>query len=216
MLFHVRPVSHRPTAGVAAYLVLATTAALGTVVAGGGQARASNAASTGGKDSVKQTVQHGTPAKSVAAKKAAIKTKTKVKAKTAAKSVTKTATKTAAATKATATTVTYPDNLNGWIAEARAVLAADGDHVPSAQSIKARAMTESSGNPNAENHWDSNQSLYGGTYGLLQTIKPTFAQWDLPGHTDIMNPVDSIVSGVRYANNRYGTFETIAYTKAGY
>lgn len=201
MLSHVRP-STRPTAGVAAYLVLATTAALGTVVAGVGHAEAADAASASSKDSGKQTVQHSTPAKSEAANKTAAKTGTKAAAKTAPK--------------AAAKPVTYSDNLDGWVAEARAVLAAHGDHVPSTQSIKARAMTESSGNPNAENHWDANESLYGGTYGLLQTIKPTFAQWALPGHTDIMDPVDSIVSGVRYANDRYGSFETIAYTKAGY
>ena len=201
MLSHVRP-STRPTAGRAAYLVLATTTALGTVVVGGGQANAADTASAGGKDSAKQTVQHSTPVKTVTAKKTAAKTEPKATAKTESK--------------AAAKTVTYADNLDGWIAEARAVLAANGDHVPSAQSIKARAMTESSGNPDAENHWDANESLYGGTYGLLQTIKPTFAQWALPGRTDIMDPVDSIVSGVRYANDRYGSFETIAYTKAGY
>ncbi|MFC1403440.1 MULTISPECIES: transglycosylase SLT domain-containing protein [Streptacidiphilus] len=211
---HVR-LSARPTAGLAAYLVLATTATLGTVVAGSGQAVAAGTA-TGGK----QTAQHGTPATSgsKAATSTAAKTQSKAAAKPASKAAAKPAAKPAAkaATTTAAKTVSYPDTLDGWIAEARAVLAANGDHVPSAESIKARAMTESSGNPDAENHWDSNESLYGGTYGLLQTIKPTFAQWALPGHTDIMDPVDSIISGVRYANDRYGSFETIAYTKAGY
>ncbi|MEU4266832.1 transglycosylase SLT domain-containing protein [Streptomyces sp. NPDC026092] len=106
--------------------------------------------------------------------------------------------------------------LDSWIAQARAILAAHGDKVPSAAAIKARALTESSGNPRAENHWDANQAQYGGTYGLLQTIRPTFAAYALPGHTNILNPVDSIISGVRYANARYGSFETIAHTKAGY
>ena len=122
------------------------------------------------------------------------------------------------ATQASAATPTaaYSNNLSGWIAQAQAVLAAHGDHVPSAGAIRARAMTESSGNPLAENHWDSNQRLYGGTYGLLQTIKPTFSTWSLPGHTNIFNPVDSIVAGVRYANHQYGSFDKVAYTKAGY
>ena len=39
-----------------------------------------------------------------------------------------------------------------------------------------------------------------------------FAEWALPGHTDIMNPVDSIIAAVRYANDRYGSFDVIAYT----
>jgi hypothetical protein len=110
----------------------------------------------------------------------------------------------------------YPNNLDGWITQARDILAAHGDKVPSAASIHARAMTESSGNPRAENHWDGNQALYGGTYGLIQTIKPTFAEWSLPGHKDILNPVDNIVAGVRYANDRYGSFEHVAYGKQGY
>ncbi|WP_037599777.1 transglycosylase SLT domain-containing protein [Streptacidiphilus rugosus] len=114
------------------------------------------------------------------------------------------------------TTTAYPDNLDGWIAQAQAILAQDGDQVPSADAITARAMTESSGNPLAENHWDSNQALYGGTYGLLQLIQPTFDEYALPGHQDIMNPVDSIIAGVRYANATYGSFESIAYSSGGY
>ncbi|MEY9964198.1 SLT domain-containing protein [Streptacidiphilus sp. MAP12-16] len=108
------------------------------------------------------------------------------------------------------------NNLYGWIAQAQSVLAAHGDHVPPANAIAARAMTESSGNPFAENHWDGNQALYGGTYGLMQMIPPTFNTWALPGHTSIMNPVDNIVASVRYANHTYGAFENIAYGTNGY
>jgi hypothetical protein len=111
---------------------------------------------------------------------------------------------------------TYPDNISGWIAEAQAILTADGDQVPSAGAIAARAMTESSDDPLAENHWDGNQALYGGTYGLMQVIQPTFDQWALPGYTDIMNPVDNIVAAVRYANATYGSFESVAYGSDGY
>lgn len=107
-------------------------------------------------------------------------------------------------------------DLDRWIAQARDALAKHGDKVPSAAAIHARALTESSGDPHAENHWDGNESRYGGTYGLLQLIRPTFAQWSVPGHKDILSPVDSIIAGVRYANDRYGSFEKIAYTKAGY
>ena len=110
----------------------------------------------------------------------------------------------------------YTNDLDGWTAQARDLLAVHGDQVPSPDAIKARALTESSGNPLAENHWDANEALYGGTYGLIQTIKPTFAAYALPGHTDILNPVDSIIAGVRYANDRYGSFETIAYGAYGY
>lgn len=112
--------------------------------------------------------------------------------------------------------VAHANNLSSWIAQAQAILAAHGDHVPSAAAIRARAMTESSGNPLAENHWDSNQARYGGTYGLMQLIHPTFNTWALRGHTNILNPVDSIIASVRYANHTYGAFEKIAYTKSGY
>jgi hypothetical protein len=115
-----------------------------------------------------------------------------------------------------ASAATPANNLNGWVAQAQAVLRAHGDSVPSAGAIEARAMTESSGNPLAQNHWDNNQALYGGTYGLMQLIEPTFKTWALPGHTDIMNPVDSIIASVRYANHTYGSFDKIAYTKHGY
>lgn len=124
--------------------------------------------------------------------------------------------KAAADAEAQADSPSYANNLDGWIAQARDLLARHGDKVPSAQAIKARALTESSGDPRAENHWDANEALYGGTYGLIQTIKPTFAKWSLPGHEDILNGVDSIVAGVRYANDRYGSFEHVAYGKQGY
>ncbi|MFD4397865.1 LysM peptidoglycan-binding domain-containing protein [Kitasatospora sp. NPDC058478] len=110
----------------------------------------------------------------------------------------------------------YSNDLAGWIEEARDILRANGDPVPSAAAIEHRAMVESGGNPAAENHWDSNEALYGGTYGLLQTIRPTFDTYSLPGHRDILNPVDSIIAGVRYANATYGSFESIAWNAGGY
>ncbi|MFB7947025.1 LysM peptidoglycan-binding domain-containing protein [Kitasatospora phosalacinea] len=116
----------------------------------------------------------------------------------------------------TAPSTSYSNDLPGWIEEARDILRANGGLVPSAEAIEHRAMVESSGNPLAENHWDSNEALYGGTYGLLQTIRPTFDAYSLPGHRDILNPVDSIIAGVRYANATYGSFESIAWNEGGY
>ncbi|MFI2609653.1 LysM peptidoglycan-binding domain-containing protein [Kitasatospora sp. NPDC018619] len=114
-----------------------------------------------------------------------------------------------------ATGTGYSDDLAGWIEEARDILRANGDLVPSAAAIEHRAMVESGGNPLAENHWDSNE-VYGGTFGLLQCIRPTFDAYSLPGHRDILNPVDSIIAGVRYANATYGSFESIAWKAGGY
>jgi hypothetical protein len=112
----------------------------------------------------------------------------------------------------------YPHNndLTSWIAQAQAVLAAHGDHVPPAGAIAARAMTESSGNPSAINNWDSNAAAGTPSIGLMQVIQPTFNTYALPGHTDIWNPVDNIIASVRYANRTYRAFENIAYTKSGY
>ncbi|MFC1429803.1 transglycosylase SLT domain-containing protein [Streptacidiphilus sp. N1-3] len=191
-------VNARTSAGFAAYIVLASTLATGTAFAAGSSQPDAATAHTA-------TVAAHTPAKAPAKAPAVVKAAAKAPAKAAAKQPAK-----------KAAAVSYPNNLDGWIAEARHILAQHGDKVPSASAIKARAMTESSGNPHAENHWDENESLYGGTYGLLQTIKPTFAEWSLPGHKDIVDPVDSIIAGVRYANDRYGSFENVAYTKQGY
>ncbi|MFE2410852.1 LysM peptidoglycan-binding domain-containing protein [Kitasatospora sp. NPDC059408] len=110
----------------------------------------------------------------------------------------------------------YSADLAGWIEEARDILRANGDLVPPVAAIEHRAMVESGGNPKAENHWDSNEAMYGGTFGLLQTIRPTFDTYSLPGHRDILNPVDSIIAGVRYANATYGSFESIAWNEGGY
>jgi hypothetical protein len=54
--------------------------------------------------------------------------------------------------------VSCANNLDGWIAQA--ILATHGDHIPPA-AIKARAMTESSGNPLTESHWGMNRVPYG-------------------------------------------------------
>jgi hypothetical protein len=198
----------RTSAGIAAALVLASAAAATPAFA-----------SVGSKHG---TVAHTQATPAAAKADAPVQTVTKSPDKAPEKAAEKAPEKAPAAAKPAekapvrTASVSYPNNLDGWIAQARAILAAHGDNVPSAGAIKARALTESSGNPLAENHWDANQALYGGTYGLLQTIKPTFAQYALPGHTDILNPVDSIIAGVRYADARYGSFTTIAYTKAGY
>jgi hypothetical protein len=117
---------------------------------------------------------------------------------------------------ATAATPAYGNNLSGWVAQAQSILAAHGDHVPSAAAIEARAMTESSGNPSAVNNWDSNALAGTPSEGLMQTIVPTFDTYALPGHTDIWNPVDNIVAAVRYANATYGAFENVAYGTQGY
>ncbi|WP_051944467.1 lytic transglycosylase domain-containing protein [Streptacidiphilus rugosus] len=168
------------------------------------QAAAAAKAKAAAAAKAKAQAQAAAQAKAAAAAKAQAAAAAQAKAQAAA-----------AAAKAAATPV-YSNDLSGWIAQAQAILAADGDHVPPAAAISARAMTESSGNPNAINNWDSNAAAGTPSKGLMQTIDSTFATYALPGHTDIWNPVDNIVAAVRYANATYGAFENIAYGSNGY
>ncbi len=102
-------------------------------------------------------------------------------------------------------------NVAQWIDEARQVLIKAG--VPAseinANDINIIIQHESSGNPHAENGWDANAAAGHPSKGLMQTIDPTFNSYALPGHTDIWNPVDNIVAGVRYALARYGTLDNV-------
>lgn len=103
-----------------------------------------------------------------------------------------------------------------WIAQARSLLIKSG--VPAgeinADDINIIIQHESSGNPHAENDWDSNAAAGHPSKGLMQTIDSTFDEYALPGHTDIWNPVDNIVAGVRYALSRYGSLDNVPGVRA--
>ncbi len=98
-----------------------------------------------------------------------------------------------------------------WINSALGVLAGHGydvSHINPAD-IAAIIQHESGGNPNAINGWDSNAAAGHPSKGLMQTIDSTFYAHALPGHTNIWNPVDNIVAGVRYAIDRYGSVANV-------
>lgn len=63
---------------------------------------------------------------------------------------------------------------------------------------------ESGGNPGAENSQTAGSS---GEHaeGIAQTIPSTFAAHELPGYTDIWNPVDDLIASVRYIGTEYGS-----------
>ncbi|MFI6596343.1 WXG100 family type VII secretion target [Nonomuraea sp. NPDC050536] len=63
---------------------------------------------------------------------------------------------------------------------------------------------ESGGNPSAINNWDINAENGVPSQGLMQTIPPTFDANSLPGHKQILDPVDNIIAGVLYTYKRYG------------
>jgi hypothetical protein len=101
--------------------------------------------------------------------------------------------------------------VGSWIAQAQTILKQHGIPMSkmNARDIALIIQHESSGNPNAVNNWDSNAAAGTPSEGLMQTIAPTFNAYKLRGHGSILNPVDNIIAGVRYAISRYGSISNV-------
>jgi SLT domain-containing protein len=105
--------------------------------------------------------------------------------------------------------VTYPNNLDGWIREAMAIMKKH-DIPGSYEGIHRNIMRESSGNPRAINNWDINAINGVPSKGLLQVIKPTFDAYHVPGTSwDQYDPVANIVAACNYAADRYGSMDNV-------
>ncbi|MCM6817773.1 tape measure protein [Pediococcus pentosaceus] len=66
--------------------------------------------------------------------------------------------------------------------------------------------TESGGNPKAKQSGaDPDGDGSGPALGLMQTKRKTFNSFKLPGHGNIWNGLDDIISGLNYAKHRYGS-----------
>ncbi|MBU6536085.1 transglycosylase SLT domain-containing protein [Streptomyces sp. NPDC057245] len=103
----------------------------------------------------------------------------------------------------------YPDNLDGWIREARAVLAKH-DIPGSYDGIHRNIIRESAGDPKAINDWDINAINGVPSKGLLQVIPPTFKAYHVPGTSwDIYDPVANIAAACNYAADKYGTMDNV-------
>lgn len=77
-------------------------------------------------------------------------------------------------------------------------------------------QTESGGNPNAINLWDSNAMAGIPSKGLMQVIDPTFnAYAKSPYNKNIWDPLSNIMASVRYSIARYGSLAN-AYRGVGY
>lgn len=77
-------------------------------------------------------------------------------------------------------------------------------------------QTESGGNPNAINLWDSNAKKGIPSKGLMQVIDPTFRAYARPGFDEnIYDPLSNILASIRYAVSRYGSLAK-AYRGKGY
>jgi uncharacterized protein YukE len=104
-----------------------------------------------------------------------------------------------------------PENVDSWIQQAVAILREHGyrpDQIDP-EAIETIIRHESAGDPGAVNSWDVNASRGTPSMGLMQTIGPTFDRWHLPGHGEILDPVDNIVAAVRYAVDRYGSVSRV-------
>ncbi|NHI10471.1 lytic transglycosylase [Streptomyces sp. KO7888] len=103
----------------------------------------------------------------------------------------------------------YPDNLDGWIREARAIMKKH-DIPGSYEGIHRNIMRESSGNPMAINDWDINAINGIPSKGLLQVIPPTFKAYHVAGTSkNIYDPVANIVAACNYAADKYGTMDNV-------
>ncbi|WP_411543907.1 transglycosylase SLT domain-containing protein [Kitasatospora sp. DSM 101779] len=100
-------------------------------------------------------------------------------------------------------------DLDSWINQALAVMAAN--HIPGTyDGIYRNIMRESSGNPQAINLTDSNAAAGHPSKGLLQVIDPTFQAYHVPGtSTDIYDPVANIAAACNYAAHFYGSIDNV-------
>ncbi|MFF9101827.1 transglycosylase SLT domain-containing protein [Streptomyces rubrogriseus] len=147
----------------------------------------------------KATAEKKAAAKKAAAKKAAAKREAK---ESTSRSAQRTEVKKAAPK-------SYPNNLDGWIREARSIMKKHG--IPGTyEGIHRNIMRESSGNPKAINDWDINAINGIPSKGLLQVIPPTFAAYHVPGTSkNIYDPVANIVAACNYAADKYGTMDNV-------
>ena len=71
--------------------------------------------------------------------------------------------------------------------------------------ILYQMQTESGGNPNAINLWDSNAAAGDPSRGLMQVIGSTFAAYHVPGTSNnIYDPLANIAAAINYASHVYG------------
>ncbi|MET9911515.1 transglycosylase SLT domain-containing protein [Streptomyces sp. NPDC006476] len=112
-------------------------------------------------------------------------------------------------TVATATSLGYANNLDGWIRASLQVMAQHG--IPGTYNgIYRNVIRESSGNPYAINNWDSNALAGTPSKGLLQVIDPTFTAYHVSGTSwDPYDPVANITAACNYAAARYGSIDNV-------
>lgn len=84
------------------------------------------------------------------------------------------------------------------------------------QKLLYQMQTESGGNAQAINLWDSNAKAGIPSKGLMQVIDPTFQAYAMQGYnSNIYDPLSNILASIRYAMSRYGSLAN-AYRGVGY
>ena len=104
-----------------------------------------------------------------------------------------------------------------WRSLAVKALQLTGQYSPAnLNSLLYQMQTESSGNPNAINLWDSNAKRGTPSKGLMQVIDPTFRAYAMaPYNQNIWDPLSNMIASIRYAVSRYGSLGR-AYQGHGY
>jgi hypothetical protein len=97
-------------------------------------------------------------------------------------------------------------DVKSWLQQALSATGQDSSLLPYLATI---VQHESSGNPNAQNNWDSNAQKGTPSKGLMQTIDSTFAKYSAANHKDIWNPVDNAIAAINYAVARYGSLGNV-------
>ncbi len=91
---------------------------------------------------------------------------------------------------------------SGWTDQGMALAGVSGGLWK--QMLLRQEMRESSYNPNPPNINDINTAQGNPSRGILQTTGSTFKQFMVPGHGNILNPVDNIAAAIRYMIATYG------------
>ncbi|MCH8613853.1 transglycosylase SLT domain-containing protein [Arsenicicoccus dermatophilus] len=106
--------------------------------------------------------------------------------------------------------------VSAWIGEALDELYRSGHPrgPHDAEDLAIVIFNESGGDPGSVNTWDTNAAAGIPSFGLMQTIGPTFEAHALPTRRDPKDPVAQICAGARYGTARYGSLSDIPGVKS--
>lgn len=103
-----------------------------------------------------------------------------------------------------------------WTPQVLQALAMLGQPASLLQGVLYAIQSESGGNPNAINDWDSNAAMGDPSRGLLQTIGSTFNAYRNPSLSpNIYDPLSNIYAGLNYMIQRYGSVAAVVNPRLG-